>query len=989
MQMDRDRWARVEELLHRALAARGQARMAVLEEAAATGAGLREEVEALIRAHEADVPVLDGGPEALVPMLDADDEPITNRRIGPYRVLRELGHGGMGVVYLAERDDADLRQLVAIKCLLPGMATRELHDRFRRERRILASLTHPNIARLYDGGVTDAGEPYFVMEYVDGEPIGRYSDANRLTVERRLDLFATVCEAVQYAHQRLVVHRDIKPANILVTADGRIHLLDFGIARLLQDDDAMAATTRLMTPEYASPEQIAGDPVTAASDVYSLGLILFELLTGSRPFAREAGGSPSLRSKLTTDAVRASVAATTGPDPGTGLRVASTVERAAARSSTPERLRRRLRGDLDAIIEKSLETDAAARYASAQALLDDIRSHIAGLPVNARIAGRSYRIRKFARRHRFSIGAMAAVLLALVTGLAVALWQGSIAARERDLAMAEAAKAEKVTDFLVGIFESADPGGSRGENLTARQILDRGSTRIEAELASQPAVRATVRRAIGLIYSNLALFDEADRLIRRSLTDHIAASGPDDAEVADDREALAVNAASAGRADADSLFTEALTARMRLYPPDHPKVADALSGLAVVRLNRDPESADTLLARAISILRNAPDELPTLAVAVNNLGLLRHGQGEYDEAERLYHEAVELHRRAHGDDHPQTLVTLSNLGALLQLRGRLVEADSLTREVLATRRRVFGDHHPDVAATLASMGQISYALGRYDDAERYYLESLSIRRDFFPDDHGSIGASYQSLANVYAASGRISEARIAYAAAVDRIRQGAGQNSLVTGRILNDRAGFYERLGDFVAATAGYRDAWQIYRERLGEAHAFTALVEGNIGSELLLRDSLPAARAHLEHALAVLEKAYSPEHPSLGPILIGIGSIQLREGNAEAADTTLRRALAIVERSLPSGHWRIAQARIRLGRTETVLRRYDEAESLLSAARSSLEQVRDRNPRDWFETLLGLEELYSSTDRLDEAAKYRALRESVQREGGLRPSRG
>jgi serine/threonine-protein kinase len=979
MTMDRERWDRLDALFNEALGVDEARRAALLDRACAGDSALRAQVEAMLRAHDMEVPVLDRGPEVLAGVLDGEPDPQLDR-VGPYRVLRELGRGGMGVVYLAERDDADFRQLVAVKCLVPGQATPDLADRFRRERRILASLTHPNIAQLYDGGFTE-GELYFVMEYVDGQPLDRYCDEQSLPIGQRLRLFVTVCEAVQYAHQHLIVHRDLKPGNVLVTADGHVKLLDFGIAKLLEEDSAaqvaVTRTARVLTPEYSSPEQIRGEAVTAASDVFSLGLILFGLLTGRRAFVSEPGPLGPMRAVIDMEPARASaIVETTNRAASASGDASSAIGLAAARGTTPDRLRRRLRGDLDTILDRALRKEVSERYASAQALLDDVRCHIDGLPIRARPASRRYLAAKFVHRHRVGVAATAAVALALVAGLTAALWQGRIAARERDLARTEAAKAERVTEFLVNLFGAADPAEARGENPTAREILDRGARRIDAELAGEPAVLATVQRAIGNIYAKLGEYEQARTLIERSLETHRRVLGRDNVEAADDLYALAALPlpASAGL-KRDSLYGIVIDMYRRHLGPDDPKYAHALRGRGLVLMVSDTIAADSLIRHAIAIFERNPGHESDLALALNDFGLLNHTRGNYPEAERLYRRSIELQHSSVGEDHPNVLPPMSNLGWVLQLMGRFDAADSILRQTLALRRRVLGERHSLIAATLHGLGEVAFQRGAYAEAEEHFAQALDIRRERTPANSATIADLIQRMASVSAALGRTQEADDRYAEAIRLLEDAGLDDGLAMARVVNNQAILFENAGDRVRAARSYRRAWQIYRSRLGDQHAFTAIVQSNVGHVLMLQDSLATAEPLLRESLAALRQAYSDEHTSVGNVLVDIGRIEMRRGATSDAENTLRRALEIVEKGLPAGHWRIAAARIPLGRCLTLLGRHAEAERLLLDALSSLEPMRDARRLDYTETLIGLEELNNRMGRTDEARRYRTMR--------------
>ncbi|HEU5209654.1 MAG TPA: serine/threonine-protein kinase, partial [Longimicrobiales bacterium] len=502
-------------LLERVIDLDPGARAAALDEACARRPELRSRVEELLRFADEESTLLDNDPAMVWAALIDDDDERAVTSVGPWRIQRELGRGGMGAVYLAERADGQFEKQVALKLVKRGMDTDEILARFRLERRILAGLEHPHIARLYDGGASEDGRPYLVMELVDGEPITTWCDRHCLGIDERLALFCTICAAVQFAHQKLVVHRDLKPSNIMVAKDGAPKLLDFGIARLLTEDETSSMTrtgVRVLTPEYAAPEQLRGEAVSTAADVYALGAVLFELLTGSGPF----GGD---RRTMDPDRIAPRPSLLVGPaspdDP-----VSTAHAAAAARSTTPAKLRRRLEGDLDIITLRALDPDPARRYGSAQQLLDDLERHRAGLPVQARAPTLVYRARKFARRNRAPIVAAALVTIALAGGLASTLWQARTAARERDTADAARRSAEEVMAFLLGMFDSADPLGVRTERtdtMRVRQLVDRGAERVRTELANQPRLQAEMLTMLGRVYSNLGVFESAEEMLEEAV----------------------------------------------------------------------------------------------------------------------------------------------------------------------------------------------------------------------------------------------------------------------------------------------------------------------------------------------------------------------------------------------------------------------------------------------------------------------------------------
>ncbi|NIP79333.1 MAG: protein kinase, partial [Gemmatimonadetes bacterium] len=478
---------------------------------------------------------------------------------------------------------------------------------------ILASLDHPNIARLLDGGVTPDGRPFLVMEHVDGLPIDLYADRMRLTIEERLELFLTVCHAVQHAHQNLVVHRDLKPSNILVTARGEVKLLDFGIAKLLNpalgpsQSPHTAGEQRALTPEYASPEQIRGEALNTASDVYSLGVVLYRLLTGRHPYQLDPGSMHSIVDVVThRDPCRPSECF----DPRAGGRDPSVAERATARRASRERLRRRLHGDLDAIVLRTLRKEPADRYGSAELLAQDLENHANGRPVRARKGARGYRLRAFLRRHRYQVAAGALVMLSLTVGAGAAAWQARVAGTERDRAEDALRQSEEITAFLMDLFAVSDPGEARPDEVTAADLMRRGVSRVEA-LSSQPLVQARMFGVIGELNAQLGQHEQAVDLLRRALAGKVTELGMESPETAEAMNQLGQAYARRARYDdARSLHEEALRIQQAVLGPADPAVAATLMDLA--RIEFDLHQRETLLRRAFRIQEAAlgPDDRP-------------------------------------------------------------------------------------------------------------------------------------------------------------------------------------------------------------------------------------------------------------------------------------------------------------------------------------------------------------------------------------------
>jgi eukaryotic-like serine/threonine-protein kinase len=635
-------------------------------------------------------------------------------QIGSYRILREIGRGGMGTVYLAERADNQYQKRVAVK-LLPAWSARNerLVRRFVDERQILAALDYPDIARLFDGGVTGDGLPWFAMEYVEGVPIDRYCKEGELPIDRRLELFCRVCAAVQYAHRNLVVHRDLKPANILVTPEGGVKLLDFGIAKLLGNDaidSAQSLTStgeRMMTPMYASPEQIRGEPISTASDVYALGVLLNELLTGKYPY------------RLTTR------------EPHEVARAILEQEPVRPSLAVPPNLARALRGDLDTIVLTAMQKEPARRYGSAEQLEADVRAHLEGMPLTAHQESRLSRARKFVRRHRIGVATAAAVALLLVAFGVVATIQsiriGAQAARitvERD-------RAEQVSGFLAGLFRTSDPYAGGGGNLTAREILDSGAVRIDRELASQPDARAQMFFEMGRAYFGLGVRDRARRFVETSLAIRQRVSPGAKIEIAKTLDFLGVVLRDQGELDpAEQAYRDALRVRIELFGARHREVARTLNGLAsVLRAQGRFRDADSVSRAAVAIDEASLGKNPIdLAESLDGLAQAVYERGTFAGAAGLYRRVLTLRQGSLGATHPEVGRTFVRLAAALGDAGQKSVADSLFRHGLEIERRALGNDHLDVAADETEHARLLHSRGSDSEAESLYRHALAIAR---------------------------------------------------------------------------------------------------------------------------------------------------------------------------------------------------------------------------------------------------------------------
>jgi eukaryotic-like serine/threonine-protein kinase len=666
-------------------------------------------------------------------------------RLGPYRLVRELGRGGMGVVYLAERDDEEFEQRVAVKLLHRGLETGEIVARFQTERQILAHLDHPSIARLFDGGTSADGRPYFVMELIEGEPIDVHAEG--LSMRGRLELMIEVLAAVREAHRNLVVHRDLKPSNVLVTADGRPKLLDFGVAKILAAEGRPDLTSHglalPMTLAWASPEQVLGLPVTTATDVYALGVLLYRLLTGLHPYPVEGRSVREIEHLI--------------------------LEHRPERPSAVAHLPRQLRGDLDTIVLGALAKEPAERYGSVERLAEDLGLVLQGRPITFRPTPLRTRALKFVRRHRWGAAA-AALIAALALSLAGSVVLGSArTARERD-------RATQVASLLVDLFEIADPGERRGSSITARELLDQGAERVLQRLDGQPEIQGPMLTTLGRLYVQLGLYDRAVEVLRESVAVE-RRRGENHADLVLSLRGLGRALAFGGRyTEAEPVFREVLDRARRLYPRDHPEILASLNNHALVQhdlghyavaepLYRDAVEIerrsgsgadgarsnwalllidlgryDEAAAVALEVLAIREKESDPAGVAgiLEYLAMARQGAGRLDEAEAVARRSLSLRERHLRPDDRDIARSQNVLGAVLRDRGDLEAAEALLRRALAERRRLLGASHAEVAVSLEDLGNLFAIQGHHGEAERTFEEAIRILSSSYPAGHPTI-----------------------------------------------------------------------------------------------------------------------------------------------------------------------------------------------------------------------------------------------------------
>lgn len=727
--MATDRFQRVKQIFNQLADLAPDERAERLDAACGGDQELRAELEALLAGADAS----DATVRRVVGNVAADalgDSPASSvgRVYGPWRLTRLVARGGMGAVYLAERADGSYEQQAAVKLVNAALMSPLALRRFDDERRILARLQHPNIARLIDGGTSADGEPWLAMEYVDGSRIDEYCQARSLDIPARLALFRKVCAAIDYAHRNLVVHRDIKPSNVLVDADGEPKVLDFGLAKLFEDEDGKTAPTvtehRALTPRYASPEQLKGEPLTISTDVYSLSVLLYELLAGANPYEATAGDAAALHFAICDgDREPPSSAATRDGGVGAGDR------REAARE---------LKGDLDNIVLKGLRAEVERRYGTVGDLVEDIERYLRDEPVMARPDTWRYRTAKFMKRRRTPVLAAVGVIAAIAT--LSALFVDRIIT-ERDAAEAARARAEQVTEFLTDLLAGADRFESAGREITVRDILDEGADRIRTELPGQPAQQARLMQRIADTYNALSLNDEAAALSREAWDVRREALGDDHIETLASKRNYAHYARLAGE-DVDAsiaLLREALAAQIDAVGPASHEVASTRNAIgSALRYGGDQLGALEEFRAALEILENLPaghDDRRFRPELLNQIGNISNSLADTDGAIGYYGRALDLLEERGETDHPLVGALLNNIGVSLRGRGDLEEALSYMERAVEHTRRVLGEQSEDYEVQLSSLGKVLGQLERFEEANRALDAARDVAETLYGRDH--------------------------------------------------------------------------------------------------------------------------------------------------------------------------------------------------------------------------------------------------------------
>jgi len=987
--VDPTRWKRIQELFARAVELPDGEREALLAAACGDDEALRDEVRSLLHADATGHSFLDGRAiDALggAPALAADEgaDAVEGRVIGPYRLVRRIGVGGMGAVYLAERADGQFEQRIALKIIKRGMDSDEILRRFHYERQILARLAHPHIARLLDGGVSEEGVPYFTLEYVDGEPIDRYCDAHGLRIEERLRLFETALEAVTHAQHNLVVHRDLKPSNVMVTADGTVKLLDFGIAKLLGEDDTGGGLTRtghrIMTPGYAAPEQVRGEPVTTATDVYALGVVLYELLTGHRPYGlvEETPGDLE-RAILETQPARPSavVARPAARRLGSTTTTTTAEQLSERRAARPRELRRQLAGDLDNIVLMALRKEPDRRYGSAERFLEDIQRYRAGRPVAARPDTVRYRMQKFVQRNRVGVATGAAIVVGVAA--LVVFYTGKLRT-ERDRARVEAEKAAAVSEFLTSIFTVADPNESPGETVTARELLERGAARIESELAGEPEVQGQMMRIVGKVYYSLGLADDSVRMLKRALETQLRVLGPRDRQTLETQLALSAAMSWAGDNEgAEPLFRDLIEASGQALGPFSDILAGALTGLAIVLNERaEYDESERLYRQAIAINRRLGDEAARKreAVDLNNLGLVLHEQGRLAEADSVFEEALVRQREIFGEVHPEIATTLYNYGQLQRVLGDYARAEEIARQVVEMDEKLIGPDHPDIAYSKVSLAGLLQRRGDFEGARVLLEDALVLRTRALGPDHQNTAFSINAVARLYHSMGDYARAESLYVVSMEIHKRVNGERHPAVAQRINNLAWIAYDRGDYEKAVRLHRQGLEINLETKGPDAPETLSNRIQLGRALAALGRLDEALAVQREALETARSVRGEDAPHIANHLVALAEVERLRGQLDDAESHAHEGLDMLRGQFGEEDIRYAAGAVELAAVLRDRRHLAGAERLYRQALGTRRAILPAGHRLIGEAMVGLGGVLCAQGETQEGS--RTLREGI-----------
>jgi eukaryotic-like serine/threonine-protein kinase len=848
--MDSARWQKIQALFHQAADVPEAEQRTFLESQCGNDPALVGEVIVLLEEDARGSSMLDGGVAEVAHQILAAPAAVSQpfKEFGPYRIVRAIGEGGMGIVYLAERED--LGSQVAIKILRDAWLSPARRELFSTEQRTLAQLNHPSIARLYDADTSPDGSPFFVMEYVEGIPLTAYCDKNNCSIHGRLQLFRAVCEAVLYAHQHAVIHRDLKPSNVLVKNDETVRLLDFGIAKhletVVESTDKTMTALRLMTPAYAAPEQIRGEQIGIHTDVYSLGVILYELLAGRLPFDL-SNQTPAQAEKLLTEqeAEKPSAAAKGKVRLPQQQKIAASVSKSAWE-------------DLDLLCLTAMHKDPQRRYRSAEALIRDIDHYLKGEPIEARPDTASYRLRKFITRNQRLVAAVAAAFT-LVIGLVIFFTVRLAIAR--NVALAEAARTQRIQKFMTNLFQGGDASAGPADNLRVVTLLDRGVQEAQS-LGAEPEVQAELYETLGTLYQKLGKLDQANTLLNASLQERKTIYGPDTAQVAESLVALGLlRDDQAQLPEAERMIREGLEMSKRHFPPKHPAVAKATAALGKVLEDRGSyDEAIKTLEVAVRLQSTNGSATPEAASSLYELASTHFYAGHYDVSEALNERLLPMYRQIYGERHPRVADVLINLGAIKYDLGHYPEAEKFDRQALDIVEAWYGKDNPETASDLTLLARSLLREDRNDEAMDLLQQSLAIKERVYGKVHPSVASSLNELGTAALRKGKNDAAEQYFLRMVDIYREVYGEHHYLFAVALSNVASVYTSREEWPRAEKIFRQVIPIFTESQSANHINTGVARIKLGRTLLRQKRYAQAEAETRPGYEILVKQMDPK---------------------------------------------------------------------------------------------------------------------------------
>ena len=919
-------WEKVDKLFAAAIELEDSKRLEFLKSKCGEDIRLLNEILSLLNEEQTIHPLLN---KKASDFINVDEKlNFVGQQIGNYKLVEEIASGGMGTVFLAERCDGIFEQKVALKIIKPGLSTIPIIRRFQHERQILAKLQHPNIAKLFDGGVTEDRRPFFTMEYVEGVPIDEFCDQKKLNIKQRLKLFIKVCETVQYAHNNLVIHRDLKPSNILIQKDGSIKLLDFGISKVLSAESAnidlptiTQTEINLLTPEYSSPEQIKNSSISVSTDVYSLGLILYKLLTGKN--AHEF----KLRTYNEFEKV---ICETTIAKPSTVL-VNSAKAIFENRNANEKKLRKILSGDLENICLMALRKEPERRYASVEMLAYDIERYLDDLPILARKESFTYISKKFLIRHKAA--AITAISLFFIINSVIFFYTIQLK-EERDKANLEAMKSEKIATFLKELFLVSDPDESKGETITARELLDEGAAKLSAGLDDELVIKSQLLNTIGNVYSNLGLYNSAEEIFKKLKENKLLNNV--------DKETYIETLISLGNVYrykgnfnlAGSLLNQALRECIKNLSDNNSLLGECYSSLGgyYYEIGDFKKSSENYFKAEKAIKSNFGEENSKFADLLIGRANLEFDEGNLDKSDSLYRKALKICIAINGEINANTANAENGLASVLRHKGEFKEAAVFYEKALQTRIKIFGNNHPDVAHTLNHLSRLYYNQEQYNKAEPLARKALEIRKNLYDEDHPEVSASKSSL------------------------------------------AGTLMGLNKFKEAEKLYRAAYKSTIKKLGENHPYTPALLGNIGIALMKQQKYDEAEKDILQSIKMLEKISNIRTSYISTRVVNLAELYNKTKKYELSEQILRKEINKIKNKKTDDKWLIGLAESELGLSLFKQSKNLEAEGFLINGYNTLKKLKGEESSITKNALKKIIEFYKSLGRNDKVKFYTSL---------------